>query len=62
MLYCIDLKTNQVHILGCRHIPKKNVDKNFLGRFDNPNDAITDAGLKGYTNVNSCSDCCSSST
>lgn len=59
MLYCIDLKTSQVHVLGCRHIPQKSVDKSFLGRFGNPNDAVSDAKSKGFSNANGCLHCCS---
>jgi len=60
MLYCIDLKTSIVHVLGCQHIPQKHETKKFLGRFNNPNDAVTDAKSKGYSNANGCSHCCSS--
>lgn len=61
MLYCIDLNTSQVHVLGCRYIPQKNKDKGFLGRFDNPNDAVATAKLRGFSNAHSCLHCCPSS-
>ena len=60
MLYCIDLKTSVVHVLGCQHIPQKNKDKGFLDRFDNPNDAVADAKLKRFSNADSCFHCCPS--
>ncbi len=60
MLYCIVIKTSVIHVLGCPDISRKNVDKNFLGRFNNPNDAVTDAKFKGFLNANGCSRCCSS--
>lgn len=59
MLYCINLKTSQIHVLGCRHIAQKNIDKNFLGRFKNPDEAIIDAKGKGFMNAKLCSNCCS---
>lgn len=58
MLYCIDLKTNEIHVLGCRYIPSKHQDKSFLGRFNNPNDAIAEAKFKGFLDVNACFYCC----
>ncbi len=60
MLYCIDLKTSVVHVLGCRYIPQKKQDKGFLNRFDNCKDAVADAKLKGFSNANACSHCCPS--
>ncbi|MEI6857340.1 hypothetical protein [Psychrilyobacter sp.] len=60
MLYCIDLKTNIIHVLGCPYIPPRNGEKNFLGRFDNLNDALIEAKFKGFLNANGCSHCCSS--
>ena len=64
MLYCIDIKTSQVHVLGCPQIShkskKKNEDIVFLERFANPNDAVTDSKAKGYLEANGCSHCCSS--
>lgn len=58
MLYCIDLKTSAVHILGCSHTPHKNAEKTYLGRFDNPNDAVADAESKGYSKAFACIYCC----
>ena len=61
MLYCIDLKTSEVHVLGCPHISPKKEKKCFLDRFNNANDAVIDAKTKGYSVANGCSHCCSSS-
>lgn len=58
MLYCLDLKTNEIHVLGCSHIPHKNIDKVFLERFNNPNDAVTYAESIGYTKAFACIYCC----
>lgn len=60
MLYCIDLKTSEVHVLGCPYIPHKTENKIFLGRFDKPYDAVTDAKFKNFPNANGCFHCCSS--
>jgi len=62
MFYCIiDLKTSVVHVLGCQHIPQKYENKIFIGRFDNLDDAVADAKLKGFLNADSCLHCCPSS-
>ncbi|MGB6129148.1 MAG: hypothetical protein WBG30_10385 [Psychrilyobacter sp.] len=64
MLYCIDVKTSQVHVLGCPEITRKGKKKNeniiFLERFNNPNDAVIDSKLKGYSEANGCIHCCPS--
>ena len=60
MLYCIDLKTSVVHVLGCPHIRPKKEEKCFLSRFNSANDAVTDAKSKGYSEANGCFHCCSS--
>lgn len=62
MLYCIDIKKNVVHVLGCRHIPQRDENKIFLNRFKNPKDAVADAKAKGFFKAKACSHCSSNIT